>query len=62
MPNDKANVNPRPAGEEPETTPANRETAEPAIKRPNEPGLNRDANERTGEPSVKPADEVSEGR
>ena len=60
MPN--ADVNPRPVGEEPETKRANDERAEPAVKKPNEPGLDREANDATGEPAVKPADEVSEGR
>lgn len=60
MPN--ADVNPKPAGETENSKPGNRKTGEVAIKQPNEPGLDREANDETGEPAVKPADEVSEGR
>jgi len=59
---DKASVNPRPAGDDFDAKRANRETAEPAVKEPNEPGLNRDRDPQTEEPAVKPVDEVSEGR
>ena len=60
MPN--ADVNPKDAGQRQNSKPGDRDTAEVAIKQPNEKGLDREANDETGEPAVQPADEVSEGR
>ena len=57
-----ADVKPKPVGEEPEEVDANPDTASVSISKPNEKGLDREANDATGEPAIEPADEVSEGR
>lgn len=60
--NQNADVEPKDAGERKTTIPRDSDTASVGVRPPNEKGLDREANDATGEPAIEPADEVSEGR